>query len=284
MTPAAELVKMLDLRSTGDQRYEADNLPGPAPVVFGGQILAQAVSAACREMPDKELKNLHTVFARGGDPDRPLEFEVQVLQQGRAFASLTIAVRQGDRICAQSTALLHDPEPDLIRHEMRAPEVTAPLGTPARPGSHDWWEVRVVDDVDLYDPDAVGPPRLDVWSRFLGAPDEPFASQALLAFASDGFLIATAMRPHRGVGQSMSHRTISTSVVAQTLSFHGRFDADEWLLLHHESPHAGRGRSFGRADVFGEDGRLVASYAQENMIRSFPEGHGGPGDAGRAKY
>jgi acyl-CoA thioesterase-2 len=284
MTVAPELAMMLGLRSTGEDRYEADNLPGPSPVVFGGQILAQAVSAACRTVPDKELKNLHTVFARGGAPDRPLEFDIRVIQRGRAFASITMAIRQGDRLCAQSTALLHDPEPDLIRHEARPPTVPAPLDTPARSGSHDWWEVRVVDDVDLYDPEAVGPPRLDVWSRFVGAPDEPFAGQALLAFASDGFLIATAMRPHQGVGQSMSHRTISTSVVAQTLSFHGRFDPDEWLLLHHESPHAGRGRSFGRADVFAEDGRMVASYAQENMIRSFPEGQGDPGEGSRAKY
>jgi acyl-CoA thioesterase II len=284
MNPAPELAEMLDLRRTGEQQYEADNLPGPSPVVFGGQILAQAVSAACRTVPDKELKNLHTVFARGGAPDQPLEFDIKVLQRGRAFASLTIAVRQGDRLCAQSTALLHDPEPDLIRYQSKSPDVAAPRETAARPGSHDWWEVRVVDEVDLYDPDAIGPPELDVWSRFIGAPDEPFASQALLAFASDGFLIATAMRPHGGVGQSMSHRTISTSVVAQTLSFHEPFRADEWLLLHHESPYAGRGRSFGRADVFAEDGRFVASYAQENMIRSFPEGHGESGPGGRAKY
>jgi acyl-CoA thioesterase len=284
MNPAPELAEMLNLRSTGEHQYEADNLPGPSPVVFGGQILAQAVSAACRTVPDKELKNLHTVFARGGAPDQPLEFVVQLLQQGRAFASLTIAVRQGDRLCAQSTALLHDPEPDLIRYQSKSPDVPAPRKTPARPGSHDWWEVRVVDEVDLYDPGAVGPPELDVWSRFVGIPDEPFASQALLAFASDGFLIATAMRPHKGVGQSMSHRTISTSVVAQTLSFHEPFRADEWLLLHQESPYAGRGRSFGRADVFAEDGRLVASYAQENIIRNFPQGHGDSGSGGRAKY
>jgi acyl-CoA thioesterase len=278
-----ELADMLNLRRTGDGQYAADNLPGPAPVVFGGQILAQAVVAASQSVPDKQLKNLHTVFARGGAPDQPLEFDVRPLQNGRTFASLTIVVRQGDRLCAQSTALLHEPEPDLIRYGSSVPDVPLPRLTTARSGSHEWWEVRIVDDVDLYDPEAVGPPQLDVWSRFVGAPDEAYASQALLAFASDGFLIATAMRPHKGIGQSMSHRTISTSVVSQTLSFHEPFRADEWLLLHHDSPYAGRGRSFGRADVFTEDGRLVASYAQENLIRNFPEGQGSP-EGGRAKY
>ena len=100
--------------------------------------------------------------------------------------------------------------------------------------------------------------------------------QALLAFASDGFLIATAMRPHKGVGQALAHVTISTTVMAQTLSFHEPFRADEWLLLAHHSPYAGRGRSYGRADVFTEDGRLVASYAQENVIRNLPEGQRPP--------
>jgi acyl-CoA thioesterase II len=98
------------------------------------------------------------------------------------------------------------------------------------------------------------------------------ASQALLAFASDGFLIATAMRLHKGVGQSLAHVTISTSVVAQTISFHEPFDAREWLLLAHRSSYAGRGRSHGQADVFTEDGRLVASYTQDNIIRHMPAG------------
>ena len=73
------------------------------------------------------------------------------------------------------------------------------------------------------------------------------------------------------MGQALAHVTISTTVMAQTLSFRERFRADEWLLLAHHSPYAGRGRSYGRADVFTEDGHLVASYAQENMIRNFPE-------------
>ena len=238
MNPAPELVEMLDLRSTGEQQYEAHNLPGPSPVVFGGQILAQAVSAAYRAVPDKELKNLHTVFARGGAPDQPLEFDVKVLQQGRAFASLTIVVRQGDRLCAESTALLHEPEPDLIRYQSTFPDVVAPRETAARPGSHDWWEVRIVDDVDLYDPDAIGPPDLDVWSRFIGVPDEPFASQALLASHRTDFS-STAMRSLTGRRVVHVAPTISTTVVAQTLSFHEPFRADEWLLLHHESPYAG---------------------------------------------
>ena len=82
------------------------------------------------------------------------------------------------------------------------------------------WEIRVVGGVDISDPEAVGPAELDVWTRFVGAPDDPAVSQALLAFATDGFLIGTAMRPHPGVGQAQAHRTLSTGVISHTLTFH----------------------------------------------------------------
>jgi acyl-CoA thioesterase II len=272
MSSANSLAGMLDLAEPRRHSYLAANLAGPAPVVFGGQILAQTVVAATRSAPDKELKSLHTVFVRGAAPDQPLELDVDVLQEGRAFASLSISLHQGERLCTQSLALLHAPEADLIRHAASPPQVSAPDQTPTRPVSHPWWDLRVVDDVDFNDPELVGPPEVAVWSRFRELPAEASASQALLAFASDGFLIATAMRPHKGVGQALAHVAFSTTVTAQTLSFHEPFRADEWLLLSHHSPYAGRGRSYGRADVFTEDGRLVASYAQENVIRNFPKG------------
>jgi acyl-CoA thioesterase len=77
------------------------------------------------------------------------------------------------------------------------------------------------------------------------------------------------MRPHPGAGQALAHVSISTTVITQTLTFHDPFYAGDWLLLAQRSPHAGSGRSFGRADVFSADGHLVASFSQENMIRAF---------------
>jgi acyl-CoA thioesterase len=272
MSGESSIAGMLGLEQSGPRSYRARNLPGPAPVVFGGQILAQTVVAATRSAPGKELKSLHTTFVRGAAPDHLLELDVEVLQDGRTFATLSVSGHQGDRLCTRSLALLHAPEADLIRHAADPPAVSPPDQTPTRPVSHPWWDLRVVGDVDFSDPDQVGPPEVAVWSRFREVPAEASASQALLAFASDGFLIATAMRPHKGVGQALAHVTISTTVMARTLSFHEPFRADEWLLLAHHSPWAGRGRSYGRADVFTSGGRLVASYAQENVIRNFPEG------------
>jgi acyl-CoA thioesterase len=218
------------------------------------------------------VKSIHTVFARGGALDQPLDIDVEAMHTGRALASAAVTVRQGERLCTRSLVLLSAVEPDLIRHGVDAPKVAPPEEAPAGPAGEGFWEVRIVDGVDLSDPAAVGPPELFVWIRFPGAEAKGVVGQALLAYATDGFLIATAMRPHEGIGQAMSHVSISTSVLSHTLTFHEPIDPGAWHLLAQESPYAGRGRSYGRANIFSADGRVVASFVQDNMIRDFPEG------------
>jgi acyl-CoA thioesterase II len=269
----SELLEVLDLEPVGEGRFRAQNFSaGPGGVVFGGQLLAQSIVAGASIDPTKEVKTVHTVFARGGALDQPLDIEVEAMHTGRALASAAVTVRQGERLCTKSLVLLSAVEPDLIRHGTDAPDLGAPEDAPAGPGEGNFWEVRIVDGVDLSDPAAVGPPELNVWVRFPDAKVSGVVGQALLGYATDGFLIATAMRPHEGVGQAMSHVSISTSVLGHTLTFHEPIDPSQWHLLAHESPHAGRGRSYGRANIFTEDGRLVASFVQDNMIRDFPEG------------
>jgi acyl-CoA thioesterase len=283
MTGLSELLDVLELEPLGEGRYRAQNFSeGPGGVVFGGQLLAQAIVAAPTVDEAKELKSLHTIFARAGNTEQPLEVEVDAMHTGRAFASATVSFRQGGRLCCRSLALLNAPEPDLIRHQPDRPDVGAPADAAASSHGAGWWEIRTVGGADISDPDAVGPAELAVWVRFPGAPDDARTSQALLAYASDGFLIGTAMRPHKGYGQALSHVTISTTVLTHTLTFHERFSAADWLLLAQEAPYAGRGRSYGRAHVFTEDGRLVASFVQDNMVRDFPEGQAPkPGERAR---
>ncbi len=265
-----DLLTVLTLEPTGPTTARGASIVfGGGPVVFGGQLLAQTIVAAAAALPVKSVKSVHTVFARGASTEAPLEFDVDVMQEGRSFASATVTVAQGGRLCTRSLVLLHAPDPDLIRHQDPAPEVGSAADAVPSAHGNGFWEIRTVDGVDIADPDAVGPPRLDVWTRFPDAPDDPTLNQALLAFATDGFLIGTAMRPHAGVGQSMAHRSISTSVITHTLTFHAPVDASRWLLLDQESPVAGAGRSYGRAHVFDGSGDLVASFVQENMIRAF---------------
>lgn len=268
MSPT-EILAVLQLEEVAPDQYVGQNLLDSPGVVFGGQLLGQAIAAAARTVPEMAVKSLHTVFARGGAPDAPLELGVERLHAGRSFASLEVSIRQGNRLCTRSLVLLHRPDPDLIRHADEPPAVPPAEQCPEPEVVRRGWEIRYVDGIDIMDPDAVGPAELFVWSRFAGIPDDPWVSQALLGYASDGFLIGTAMRPHPGAGQSLAHVSISTSVIAQTLTFHDPFFAGDWLLLAQRSPHAGSGRSFGRADVFSADGHLVASFSQENMIRGF---------------
>lgn len=284
MAETNQLLDSLGLEPAGQGAYTAPSLDlSGGSVVFGGQILAQSVMVGATVDPTKDVKSIHTIFARGGSLAAPMEYDLDVLQSGRTFSSASVTARQGERLCARSLVLLSTEEPDLIRHQHDRPDVGAPAD--ATPSAHGqgFWEIRTVGGVDTTDPDSVGPAELAVWIRFPGAPADNTASRALLAYASDGFLIGTAMRPHPGVGQAMAHVSISTTVVTQTLSFHENFDAGAWLLLHHHSPYAGRGRSYGRADVYTEDGRYVASYVQENMIRDFPaDQRVAPG--GKSKY
>jgi acyl-CoA thioesterase len=251
---------------------------GPANgVVFGGQLLAQSMVAARTGHDDKSVKTIHTVFARAASTDSPIELVVEPTHGGRTFASSTVTIVQGDRTCARSLVLLSADEPDFIRHADPAPSMTDPAAATRVSHGGEEWEIRVVCDVDVSDPEAVGPPELEVWTRFTDATDDPAVGQALLAYASDGFLIGTAMRPHEGVGQSQAHVTLSTGVVSHTITFHEPFSAREWLLLSHRSSYAGRGRCYGRADVFRRDGSLVASFVQDAMIR--PLNAPAPGDA-----
>jgi acyl-CoA thioesterase-2 len=268
------ILDALELEPVGSDRYRAGNVVSGHEVVFGGQLLAQALMAGGQGHDEKTVKTLHTVFARAASPDQPLEISVERMHAGRALASSTVTISQGDRLCTRSMVLLSAEEPDLIRHADR------PAALPAPPDESDpsvgEWTVRVVDDVDVSDPDQVGPPELDVWTRFPGAPEDQRRSQALVAFATDGFLIGTAMRPHPGIGQAQAHRTISTGVLSHTLTFHEQFDAAEWLLLSHRSTYAGHGRSYGRGDIYRTDGQLVASFVQDGMIRAMPP-KSGPG-------
>jgi acyl-CoA thioesterase-2 len=261
------LVRAFTLAPAGRDAYRAENAGTGHAVVFGGQLLGQSIVAALAGHGGKTVKTIHTIFARGAAPDAPLAIAVDRLQEGRTFASSAVTISQGDRLCTRSLVLLSADEPDFIRHADPPPKVAGPDACkPADHGSPSW-EIRIVGDVDVSDPALVGPPELDVWTRFVGAPDDPAIDQALLAFATDGFLIGTAMRPHAGVGQSQAHRTVSTGVISHTLTFHEPCPAREWMLLSHRSSYAGHGRCHGRANVFRTDGTLVASFVQDGMIR-----------------
>jgi len=266
----AELLEAFDVYPLGGGRFLAQCLDGRGrDVVDGSQILAQSIVAACKSVPGKNVKSAHMIFSRTASVNAPLELEVDVLHAGRSFASVTVTARQQGKPCARGLLLLDADTPDLIRHGAPMPALPGPDEAPPYDMGVRGRELRIVGGVYTGDPEAkVGPPELFAWLRYREAPPEPHLNQALVAHFTGHLSIATAMRPHPGVGEAMAHRTLSTGVLALTISFHDSVRADEWMLYAHESPHAGRGLSYGRAQIFAADGRLLASFSQEAMVRA----------------
>ncbi|MDZ7676255.1 MAG: thioesterase family protein [Acidimicrobiales bacterium] len=258
-----QFVGALDLDAGADGEWHGTNTGEGHGVIFGGQLLAQTIVAAARTHDDKQVRSVQTVFARAGSTDTGVQLVVDPMHAGRSFASVAVSAVQGDRLCCRSIVLLDQPDDDLVRHEVPMPGV----GSPPTDADDRWWQIETVGGVDLMAAD-VGPAELQVWSRFPGLPGDEVTGRAALAYASDGFLIGTAMRPHEGIDQSMAHQSVATTVLSHTISFHEPIDASGWLLLTQESTYAGHGRAYGRATVHAADGRHVASFVQDAMLRA----------------
>jgi acyl-CoA thioesterase len=275
-------LSLLHVEPAGPGRYRVRNEGDPAvrDVVFGGQLLGQMIMAVSASSPGKQVRTIHTLFARAARVSAATELAVEPIHDGRSFASANVTAWQGDRLCARALVLLDAPDPDLIRHAAPAPGVAGPeesVDSGASPLVFPGAELRIVGGVDTWSSGApVGPAELFAWVRYAGAPADVATNQAILAWGTDGFLIGAAMRPHAGIGQAEAHKTLSTGVVGHTLTFHEPFTARDWLLIAHESPHAGAGRSYGRAQVFTRAGQLVASFVQDNMIRAAVPGGAAP--------
>ncbi len=267
---------VLHLEPLGSGRYQVHQPEGSqegGDVVFGGQLLAQMIMAASAEAADSMyIKSMNTVFSRPGSYAQPIHVQVESFQSGRTFGSDVVTAWQGERLLTRSLVMLTSDEPDLIAHQIDRPDgVAGPnAGAPAPgivfPGA----EVRTAP---LPDDTVHGVPAMAFWTRTPEPVGSLAASQAILAWATNGWLIGLAMRPHADVVRIQdSHRTLTTGVVNHTLHFHREFDAGEWLLLVHESTFAGKGRVHGRGQAFREDGTLVATFAQDSMVK--PGGRG----------
>ncbi len=283
MASSNDLPLLLDLQRVGDHLYSGrpEHTGEQRNVVFGGQILAQMIMAShldrSLERPnDMEVKSIHAVFARAGDYSAPIEYEVDSMHAGRSLGSDTVTFAQDGKVMSRGLLLWSRDEPDLIRHtaNVSMPSVAPPDDPRGRPDGRVFPGATglIVEGINTWsDDEPLRDPVQNIWTRFEFASDDPVVHQAVLSWATDGYLIGTAMLPHPGYNESHAHRTISTGVVSHTVSFHEPFDASEWLLLANESVWAGRGRSHGRCNVWTQDGRLVATFTQDNLVRAFPD-------------
>ena len=265
----SRMLEIFDVQPAGDGQFTGVSDGGGRRVVDGSQLLAQAIVACSKTFPRHTARSAHAVFLRVADDERPLRFDVDVIHEGRTFASAVVRILQGGRRCASVTVLMDVVHADVIRHGTAMPPVGSPMEAIPFPMPMEGRELRLDGIPDPDDPNEFGPPILDAWIRYSTVPHESGLAKALIAHFTGHLSISTTMRAHRGVGTSMAHESLSTGVMAIAVTFHEPVVWDGWLLYHHESVQVGSGMSFVRGQVFTEEGELLASYSQDGMIRAF---------------
>lgn len=278
---AADLVDLLDVEQIDTDLYRGHRQPGGVGRVFGGEVIAQALQAAQRSTEGKPAHSLHAYFMRPGSEDHPTIYRVVRDFDGRSFATRrVIAMQQGQPILNMA-ASFQTPE-DGLTHQDTMPEVAAPetLKTEAelrreiademRPEHRTWLlrprpiEIRPVTARNWFKPEKRAPLQMS-WFRIC-APigDDPATHRAILSYASDMALLGTSMLPH---GIHWMTNKLQSASLDHAVWLHEDFRADDWLLYVTDSPWTGHARGFNRGKIFARDGRLVASTAQEGLMR-----------------
>jgi acyl-CoA thioesterase II len=267
----AGLLDLFDVRQDGENRFIAET--GPAgederQVVEGTQVLAQAIVAVAKRFPEKSVRSVSAVFARAIMVSAgPVELELDVVSEGRSTATAIVAAKQNGKRCITATVLADVPTADVIRHHLPRPDVTGPNDANVSEMPMDGRQLRLVDVVDVNSPDEVGPPELYAWLHYDRIPTRDDLAKALIAYFTGHLGISTTMRAHEGIGTAQAHLTVSTAPMTIAVSFHEPVRWDGWLLYTHESTQVGAGMSYVRGAVHTEEGELIASFAQDALIR-----------------
>jgi acyl-CoA thioesterase II len=265
------LLDLFDVQPAGEDTFIAETgLAGEdeRQVVEGTQVLAQAIVAVAKRFPDKSVRSAYAVFARAVMVSAgPVELEIDVVSEGRSTATAIVAAKQNGKRCITMTVLADVPTGDVIRHHLPRPDVAAPADANASPMPMVGRELRLVDVVDVNSPDEVGPPELYAWLRYDPIPIRDDLAKALIAYFTGHLGISTTMRAHEGIGTAQAHLTVSTAPMTVSVSFHEPVRWDGWILYSHESTQVGAGMSYVRGAVHTEEGKLIASFAQDALIR-----------------
>ncbi len=241
--------------------FEGENLHLSYHRLFGGQLLAQFTRSAALTCPGKTVKSLHALFPKEGRSEEPVRYEVERHHEGGTFATLTIVARQSAGVIATAAVSLHKAEDGPAQQAVAPVSVVPGAEHPVDLGLLPW-ETRSAETLDSHETAA---PEYSLWMRTPAVGQE--LAQPIVAYGTDLTLIGTALRGVAGVSQQDAGKAFTSAVTSHTLWFHRPFGTEDWLLLRQHSPLLAHGRCFGRGDVLTADGTLVASYAQEALLR-----------------
>ncbi|MBB2772250.1 UNVERIFIED_ORG: acyl-CoA thioesterase [Mycolicibacterium obuense] len=264
------LLGLFDAQPAGDDRFTAQTGVAAADerqVVEGTQVLAQAIVAVAKRFPDKSVRSAYAVFSRVVLVGPPVEFEIDVVSEGRSTATAVVSASQNGKRCISVTVFTDVPSGDVIRHHLPRPAVVPPAEANDGGMPMVGRQVRLVDVVDVNSPDEVGPPELYAWLHYDPIPQRDDLAKALIAYFTGHLGISTTMRAHEGIGTAQAHLTVSTAPMTISVSFHEPVRWDGWLLYSHESTQVGAGMSYVRGAVHTEEGELIASFSQDALIR-----------------
>jgi len=276
-----ELLQLIRLEPLEVNLFRGESRDIGAARVFGGQVLCQAVLAASATVEGRLIHSLNAYFLRAGDPAAPIVYNVDRSRDGGSFSARRVVAIQHGRPIFTLACSFQEPEEGL-EHQFDAPNVPSPEDIDVRKEvdpetlqhlsqkMRRWidrfgpFEFRRVGDYDPFNPVPTKPEQ-QVWFKLNGSlPNDPVMHRALLAYVSDFQLIGTATLPH---GVSWTQDKLMMASLDHSMWFHRDFRMDDWMLYSCDSPNTGGGRGFARGMIFNRSGTLVASTAQEGVIR-----------------
>ncbi|MAA73184.1 MAG: acyl-CoA thioesterase II [Salinisphaeraceae bacterium] len=280
-----DLLVLLNLEALETNLFRGESRDLGGKSVFGGQVLGQAMVAASRTVEaGRPPHSLHGYFLRPGDMEAPIVYEVDRVREGRSFTTRRVQGIQHGKVIFSAIASYHGDEPgfqhgppmpdvpppeDLVsQHELRRQWAASRDDIPAklkqafcRPLAIDFKPVKARNPLR---PDT-REPRHPVWIKAADVlPQDEILHRCVLAYASDFGLLPTGLLPH---GKTFIDQDMIVASLDHAIWFHSSFRADEWLLYCMESPWAGSARALSRGQIFNRRGDLVASVAQEGLIR-----------------
>ena len=279
-----ELIAQLDLETLEVNLFRGSSRDLGGRSVFGGQVIGQAIVAATRTITGRVPHSLHAYFLLPGDINAPIVYEVDRIRDGGSFSARRVQAIQHGRPILSMIASFQVPE-DGLEHQATMPEVPPPESLRSTAELIPEWiaaagevhprilaslkRAEVLEFRPVYPWSPLTPhvtePRQAIWFRIgQNLPDDPMLHRCLLAYASDFNLVGTALRPH---GKSWYSADMVVASLDHALWFHRDLRVDDWLLYWMDSPSSQGARGMTRGQVFDRQGRLVASVAQEGLMR-----------------